>query len=107
LSAARGSVTPSAAAAAPTGKKIFVVHGHDREALDQLELVLRRFGLEPFILQNAANARKPRDYLAVCGVAIKASAGCLFEQIVAIRERPHGLTRPTGRDRTNYADDLA
>lgn len=32
--------------------KIFVVHGHDREARDQLELVLRRLGLEPFILQN-------------------------------------------------------
>ncbi|MDH5824281.1 nucleotide-binding protein [Luteimonas sp. RD2P54] len=32
--------------------RIFVVHGHDREARDQLELVLRRLGLEPFILQN-------------------------------------------------------
>ena len=32
--------------------KIFVVHGHDRDARDQLELVLRRLNLEPFILQN-------------------------------------------------------
>lgn len=32
--------------------KIFVVHGHDREARDQLELILRRLGLQPFILQN-------------------------------------------------------
>lgn len=32
--------------------RIFVVHGHDREARDQLELVLRRLGLQPFILQN-------------------------------------------------------
>src|SRR5690606_18600059 len=31
---------------------IFVVHGHDRDARDQLELILRRLGLEPFILQN-------------------------------------------------------
>ena len=32
--------------------KIFVVHGHDRDARDQLELILHRLGLEPFILQN-------------------------------------------------------
>lgn len=32
--------------------KIFVVHGHDRDARDQLELVLHRLGLQPFILQN-------------------------------------------------------
>lgn len=31
---------------------IFVVHGHDTTARDQLELILRRLGLEPFILQN-------------------------------------------------------
>jgi predicted nucleotide-binding protein len=32
--------------------KIFVVHGHDTQALEQLELVLRRLGLNPYILQN-------------------------------------------------------
>lgn len=32
--------------------KIFVVHGHDRDARDQLELILHRLGLDPFILQN-------------------------------------------------------
>lgn len=32
--------------------KIFIVHGHDNQALEQLELVLRRLGLDPFILQN-------------------------------------------------------
>lgn len=32
--------------------RIFIVHGHDREARDQLELVLMRLGLQPFILQN-------------------------------------------------------
>lgn len=40
-------------AKAPQSSKIFLVHGHDREARDQLELVLRRLGLETFILQNA------------------------------------------------------
>ena len=32
--------------------KIFVVHGHDTPALEQLELNLRRLGLDPYILQN-------------------------------------------------------
>jgi len=32
--------------------KIFIVHGHDTHALEQLELILRRLGLDPFILQN-------------------------------------------------------
>lgn len=43
---------------APTNAKIFVVHGHDRDARDQLELILRRLGLEPFILQNADGGGK-------------------------------------------------
>lgn len=31
-------------------KKVFVVYGHDETARDELELVLRRWGLEPVIL---------------------------------------------------------
>ncbi|MBY3233175.1 TIR domain-containing protein [Rhizobium laguerreae] len=38
--------------------KIFVVHGHDTEARDQLELVLLRLGLKPFILQNSDGGGK-------------------------------------------------
>jgi predicted nucleotide-binding protein len=37
---------------------IFIVHGHDREARDQLELVLMRLGLQPFILQNQDGGSK-------------------------------------------------
>lgn len=33
-------------------KKIFIVHGHDHVALEQLELILRRLDLEPFILKD-------------------------------------------------------
>lgn len=33
-------------------RTIFVVHGHDSEAREQLELVLHRLGLRPFVLQN-------------------------------------------------------
>lgn len=43
-----GSVTVHEATAAGT---IFVVHGRDHDSRDQLELVLRRLGLEPFVLQ--------------------------------------------------------
>ena len=46
--AARG--TPQQTADRRT--KIFVVHGHDHAALEQLELVLRRLNLDPYILQN-------------------------------------------------------
>src|SRR5258706_1757260 len=34
--------------------QIFIVHGHDTDARDQLELALRRLGLEPFILMNTS-----------------------------------------------------
>lgn len=34
--------------------RIFVVHGHDKSARDELELALRRLGLEPFILMNSS-----------------------------------------------------
>jgi predicted nucleotide-binding protein len=42
-----------AAVAEPPAKDgvIFVVHGRDHDTRDQLELVLRRLGLEPFVLQ--------------------------------------------------------
>ena len=33
-------------------KKVFVVYGHDETARDELELVLRRWGLEPVILDQ-------------------------------------------------------
>ncbi|GLR50472.1 nucleotide-binding protein [Shinella yambaruensis] len=49
-----GAAVPAAPRAKPKdGKtKIFVVHGHDMTALEQLELVLRRLNLDPYILQN-------------------------------------------------------
>jgi predicted nucleotide-binding protein len=33
-------------------RHVFVVHGHDSVAREQLELVLHKLGLEPFVLQN-------------------------------------------------------
>lgn len=44
---------PSAPAnVATANKKVFVVHGHDPVAREQLELVLHKLGLDPFVLAN-------------------------------------------------------
>lgn len=45
-------------AAINSKKRIFIVHGHDSDARDQLELGLRRLGLEPFILMNSSGEGK-------------------------------------------------
>lgn len=36
--------------------KVFVVHGHDQTSREQLELVLHKLGLDPFVLQNTGGA---------------------------------------------------
>ncbi|WP_375655765.1 TIR domain-containing protein [Bartonella sp. MR63HLJHH] len=49
------STIPSSKTAPNTSnKKIFIVHGHDRYALKELELILLKLGLEPYILQNTS-----------------------------------------------------
>ena len=51
--------SPSAAPANSSGgerQKVFVVYGHDEAACDQLELVLRRLDLDPFVLGNTAGS---------------------------------------------------
>lgn len=58
LMSALAGATPPTAVSAAANSKIFVVHGHDRDARDQLELVLMRLGLQPFILQNADGESK-------------------------------------------------
>lgn len=37
-------------------KKVFLVHGHDTAAREQLELVLHKLGLDPFVLANTGGA---------------------------------------------------
>lgn len=37
---------------ASASKKVFIVHGHDDSAREQLELVLHKLGLDPFVLAN-------------------------------------------------------
>jgi len=40
------------ASSAPEAKRVFVVHGHDEAAREQLELILHKLGLDPFVLAN-------------------------------------------------------
>ncbi len=44
--------TEARKAGGPEKKKVFVVHGHDAVAREQLELVLHKLGLNPFVLAN-------------------------------------------------------
>lgn len=60
--------------------QIFIVHGHDPAARDQLELALHRLGLEPFVLMNSSGGGKTliealegkigRDYSADFGIVL-------------------------------------
>lgn len=52
LSAAVEAILGTEVAKADGDRTIFVVHGHDGVAREQLELVLHRLGLKPFVLQN-------------------------------------------------------
>ena len=36
-------------------KKVFIVHGHDEQLLNEVELMIRRIGMEPIILKNEAS----------------------------------------------------
>ena len=61
-------------------RQIFIVHGHDAEARDQLELALHRLGLEPFVLMNTSGGGKTiiealegkigRDYSSDFGIVL-------------------------------------
>jgi predicted nucleotide-binding protein len=67
-------------AIANSSKRIFIVHGHDSDARDQLELALHRLGLKPFILMNSSGGGKTiiealegqigRDYTSDFGIVL-------------------------------------
>ena len=40
----------------PYSNRVFIVYGHDTQAREQLELLLRRLKLEPLVLQNVPSA---------------------------------------------------
>jgi predicted nucleotide-binding protein len=73
---------PVAKPSAPSKPKrqIFIVHGHDTDARDQLELALHRLGLEPFVLMNTSGGGKTliealegkigRDYSSDFGIVL-------------------------------------
>jgi predicted nucleotide-binding protein len=54
---ARAEAPPAAGIpAARAARPVFIVYGHDLPARDQLELILRRMGLDPIVLGNLAAA---------------------------------------------------
>ncbi|VWB82651.1 nucleotide-binding protein [Burkholderia lata] len=54
--AASPVAAPIAPAKVEAKGKVFVVHGHDQTSREQLELVLHKLGLDPFVLQNTGGA---------------------------------------------------
>ena len=103
------------------GRKVFVVYGHDEDALQDLEVMLRRWGLEPLILGRLPSggqtvphpvswthvyatrhgvARIPRALRAACDTPAfrGASTGCSVRRT---RRRPRaprrGFERPGRR----------
>ncbi len=54
--AVRIAPEPQITPAAGPNKHVFIVYGHDTVARDALELVLRRMGLEPIVLDNVPAA---------------------------------------------------
>jgi predicted nucleotide-binding protein len=75
---------PRSASQSPTAtqvkRQIFIVHGHDASARDQLELALRRLSLDPFVLMNESGSGKTliealegkigRDFSADFGIVL-------------------------------------
>jgi len=49
---AADAARPAAGPAAGPNRRVFIVHGHDTVARDALELLLRRMGLDPIVLQH-------------------------------------------------------
>ncbi|MDO1509311.1 MULTISPECIES: nucleotide-binding protein [unclassified Neisseria] len=50
------AISPSTFKSNGSKEKVFVVHGHDENAREQLELILHKLGLEPFVLQNTGGS---------------------------------------------------
>ena len=80
ISRAVPSVKASIATPLRESRQIFIVHGHDFDSRDQLELALHRLGLEPFVLMNASGEGKTliealegkigRDYSSDFGIVL-------------------------------------
>ena len=78
--AADPSSVPTRSTAGRERQTIFVVHGHDTDVRDQLELALHRLGLKPFILMNSSGGGKTiiealeghigRDYSSDFGIVL-------------------------------------
>jgi predicted nucleotide-binding protein len=52
---AEASAPKSEKAVEKKSDRVFIVHGHDQRAVDQIEILIHRFGLTPIILSNEAS----------------------------------------------------
>jgi len=67
----------AAVAAKDEHPKVFVVHGHDDTAREQLELILHRLGLDPFVLANTGGGGMT-SIEALEGEIVEQSTRCKF-----------------------------
>lgn len=80
IAAALHTEAQTAPVSAGRSRQIFIVHGHDQEARDQLELALHRLNLEPYVLMNNSSGGKTliealegkigKDYSADFGIVL-------------------------------------
>ncbi|MDD2711077.1 MAG: nucleotide-binding protein [Verrucomicrobiae bacterium] len=101
LAAPNDGQTPGAIASSqPVARKlkhIFIVHGHDSNARDQLELALHRLGLQPFILMNNSGGGK------TIIEALEGKIGRDFTSdfgIVLMTPDDFGYSKKDGKDKT-------
>ncbi|MDO7852278.1 nucleotide-binding protein [Hymenobacter convexus] len=57
-------------------KKIFLVHGHDHASLEQLELVIRKLGIQPFVLANTSGKGLTIMEALEAEIGTKGSSAC-------------------------------
>lgn len=78
--------------------KIFVVHGHDINSRDQLELTLHKLGLEPFVLANTGG--KGLTIIEALEEEISNKSTCAKFGIVLLTPDDFGYSKNDGMDKT-------
>jgi predicted nucleotide-binding protein len=96
-SASAVAIAPPAHHKGGENKRVFVVHGHDIAAREQLELILHRLGLDPFVLANTGGGGL--TLIEALEKEIGPQAGqCLFG-IVLLTPDDMGYAKSQGSDK--------
>lgn len=78
LTPGKGTASVSSAVAAGSNNKVFVVYGHEEQARARLDAMLRRWGLEPLILDQL-----PSEGQTIIEKLEKYTANCHFAVVLA------------------------